>query len=388
MQTITLAFDRSVRNIDIDGRLHVQVSNISKAVVNPYYGKEIPGYDSLGLQAETIYQLLRDPDELKKAAPTFNNIQLLQKHIPVSADDPQKEVVVGSTGTDAEFVYPYLRNSLVIWDAVAIAGIESREQCELSCGYRYTPVMTPGVHEGVAYDGVMTNIIGNHVALVEVGRAGSDVVVGDSNILINTEQNIMKEKRVSALMAALMANLGPVFAHDAKLDPKDVEKVLIAMDAEPDDKDEKKVVEDDDAQRDGESDEDYKKRMEKPAQDDDVDGNGPGDDKDEKKAMDAAIATARSEAVTDAVKRVQAIHKAEKDVQPLIGEVVAQDSAEAVYKLALDHAGVDVAGVHPSAYAALVRMLPKASKPVMAHDAAGASDFWAQFPNAVLPIRS
>jgi hypothetical protein len=67
----------------------------------------------------------------------------------------------------------------VVWDADAIDGIESGEQRELSAAYRYEPDMTPGTYQGVRYDGVMRDIEGNHVALVESGRAGSDVIVGD-----------------------------------------------------------------------------------------------------------------------------------------------------------------------------------------------------------------
>jgi hypothetical protein len=132
-----LAFDKSARSIDQDGRLHVAMSNISKAIVNPYRGAEIPDADKLGLDPDRIYFLLRDPAELAKAADTFNNIPVLNRHIPVFADAPQKEFVVGSTGTDAAYNDPYLRNSLVIWDSVAIAGIETKEQCELSSAYWY-----------------------------------------------------------------------------------------------------------------------------------------------------------------------------------------------------------------------------------------------------------
>ena len=150
---LNLAFDKSARSIDQDGRLHVAMSNISKAIVNPYRGAEIPDADKLGLDPDRIYFLLRDPAELAKAADTFNNIPVLDRHIPVFADAPQKEFVVGSTGTDAMYSDPYLRNSLVIWDAVAIAGIETKEQCELSSAYRYDADMTPGTFAGVAYDG-------------------------------------------------------------------------------------------------------------------------------------------------------------------------------------------------------------------------------------------
>ena len=176
-----LALDRaSVRSYDEFGRLHVKLANISKANVCPYYGREIPGADALGLQPDTIYQLLRCPEELAKAAATANNIPLLDVHLPTSAEEPQKENIVGSTGTDAAFAAPYLRNSLVVWSEDGIADVEAETKRELSCGYRYRPDMTPGVHDGVPYDGVMRDIVFNHVAIVEEGRAGSDVVIGDA----------------------------------------------------------------------------------------------------------------------------------------------------------------------------------------------------------------
>jgi uncharacterized protein len=175
-----LAFDRSERFKDQDGHLHVRNTNLSKACINPYRGREIPGYEALGLDPERIYQLFRDPKELEKAAPTFNNLRLMSKHVAVSASDPQEKLVAGSTGTDARFEDPYLVNSLVVWRKDDIDDVESQEKCQLSCGYYYTPDMTPGEHQGLRYDGVMRDIRGNHVALVEAGRAGPDVLVHDS----------------------------------------------------------------------------------------------------------------------------------------------------------------------------------------------------------------
>ncbi len=177
---ITFALDRSTsRTYDEDGRLRVSLTPISKATVNPYYGREIPGADRLGLEPNRIYNLLRDAGELAKAAPSFNGVQLLDAHIPVTAANPQDDAIVGAIGTDTTFDAPYLKASLIVWDADAIARIESGEQRELSCGYRYDADMTPGTYEGQPYDGVMRNIRGNHVALVEKGRAGPDVLVGD-----------------------------------------------------------------------------------------------------------------------------------------------------------------------------------------------------------------
>ena len=186
--SVALAYDKaSVRSVDADGRLHVAKTNISKATVNPYFGREIPGASSLGLEAEKQYALLRDPDELEKAAPTFNNLPLLRQHVPVSAVDYRPEDVIGSTGTDAKFESPYLTNSLVIWAKDYISAVENQSQKELSCSYRYEADMTPGIFEGKKYDGVMRNIVGNHVALVKEGRAGPDVVVGDSKMGIKAQ---------------------------------------------------------------------------------------------------------------------------------------------------------------------------------------------------------
>jgi uncharacterized protein len=200
----------STRHKDVDGRLHVKINHISKANVCPYYGYEIPEYEELGLQADKTYYLLRDPVELAKGAATFNNLQLLDRHIPVNAKNPEHANTVGSMGTDAAFNPPYLDNSLVVWDHNAITGIEDGSKRELSCSYRYTADMTPGVHEGQHYDGIMRNIIGNHVALVSVGRAGADVLVGDSH---QSELTLMKKS--TAMRIALGAYLRPALASDS-----------------------------------------------------------------------------------------------------------------------------------------------------------------------------
>lgn len=180
-ERLTLALDwASVRRFDADGRLHVATSHISKATVNPYRGSEIPDFQRLGLDPTRIYRLLRDPAELQRGAPTFCRLPLLSTHVPVTADEPRPDLVVGSVGSDVRFSDPYLDASLVVWDARAIALVESGHQRELSAAYRYDADMTPGRFRGQAYDGVMRNIRGNHVALVESGRAGPDVVVGDA----------------------------------------------------------------------------------------------------------------------------------------------------------------------------------------------------------------
>ncbi|MFT8675928.1 MAG: DUF2213 domain-containing protein [Acetobacter sp.] len=199
-QVFSLALDRagSVRLTDEDGRLHVATTPISKATVNSYYGREIPGFQGLGLAPDRLYRLLRDPAELEKSADSFNALPVLAEHAHVTAQDPRPDLVVGALGTDAAFAPPYLTNALMVWNADAIEGIRSGTQRELSCAYRYVPVMEPGEYDGQKYDGRMTQIRGNHVALVRAGRAGPDVLVADEK----PEENRMDVSLPAASRAA------------------------------------------------------------------------------------------------------------------------------------------------------------------------------------------
>ncbi|HFC6370231.1 DUF2213 domain-containing protein [Neisseria lactamica] len=383
---LSLAQDRSLRSYDQDGRLHVESSNISKATVNPYYGGEIPNYRQLGLEPKKVYYLLRDPEELEKAAPTFNNLPLLNKHIPVSADEPQKEVIAGTTGSDTVFEDGYLKCSLAVWDAEAIAGIESGEQVELSSAYRYTADMTAGEFEGRHYDGVMRDIVGNHVALVDVGRAGRDVVVSDADPF-NKKENTMKLK--AGAKARIQAAVQPLLAQDAELSPDELLQVIGSLNNEvqtaQDDGGElppenvENVGTDGDDSDDGENntapaeDEEPEKTAEDEAPEA-PEGGAPKPAQDaaiSKMAMDAAI----QKAVAAERKRAQALAAAQREVAHIVGDV-AMDNAADVYKFALEQSGIDVTGVHPSAYRAMVGMLGKPKQP-MAQDAAKTAQ---QFP--------
>ncbi|HDL8567141.1 TPA: DUF2213 domain-containing protein [Yersinia enterocolitica] len=386
-----LAFDRaSVRTYDVDGRLHVAVSPITKANICAYYGSEIPNSQALGLEPSRRYYLLRDPEELERAANSFNNLPILDKHVYVKASNPQKNNIVGTTGSEAAFDGRYLKNSLTIWDDSAIAGIETEIQDEISSSYHYRADMTPGVFENEKYDGVMRDIIGNHVALVETGRAGSDVVVFDSQPL---ELKMSKRKE-----AAIRSALKPVLAQDADIDAA-VRKAMLALDeAEKEDKADKKAEDEESeaAKKKAEDEETEEEKAEREAKEkaaeDEEEDDKKKDDEDKKTAMDAAIRKAGSDAEAKAVARFNAIRRAEADVKPLIGDVVAMDSADDIYKFALDSLNIAHKGVHPSAFPALIEMAktqkaaPK--NPVIALDSAASDDFSKRFPSAGKLVRS
>jgi hypothetical protein len=378
--------------------------------VCPYYGREIPGYEVLGLDAGKIYQLYRDPAELERAAPSFANLQLLMAHIPVSADEPQIELTVGTIGS-VRFEAPYLvADAIAVWTAEAITLIETKAQAQLSSSYRYTPVMDPGVTpEGVAFDGRMCNIIGNHVALVEEGRAGPDVVVNDS---LHTEAVPMKFPKLLAALKNMLKPDADMVAADAAIaavmvdsKPATTRFLRIAAALKPfmakDSADFSALAADaavdaemcaaEDAEKDDEEDDPDRpgfKRKKKAA--DESAPVEPGPKTGEVgAALDAAIkagtvvSKADAQAMVDAarldtVAAINALHGARDAVKPLVG-VVTMDSAEAVYRFALDHAKVDHKNIKDvSALAALVDMAkqrgaaPAKPSPTIAADTASA----------------
>ena len=347
MKDVKLAFDRaSVRRYDADGKMHVELTPISKSNVCVYYGKEIPDGESLGLIPDKAYRLLRDPEELRKAVPTFNNQPLLNKHVAVSVIDPPKEAIIGATGGSAEFDGTYLKNSLVIWDVNSIIGVESEKQKEISSSYRYRLDMTPGVYEGEAYDGVMRDIVCNHVAIVPSGRAGPDVFVYDSKPSIG--KNLMSK------LDKFWTYILPKLASDADPDEvkSKVEEVIkdSATEAERDNESE--------AERLKREEKELKEREERENKDRDADrkANDSEDDKDKKaKDNDAdkeKMAKDSKLAMDSMRKELRAEHaalrQAERDVRPVVGEL-ACDSAEEVYRTALKQLGCDDHAALPAA---------------------------------------
>ena len=327
----SFAFDRqSVRSFDANGYLRVEKSNISKANICPYFGEEIPNWQALGLNPKQQYLLYRDPDELARSADTFKNIPLLNQHIPFGTTNPPKEAIVGSVGSNVEFNGIYLTADLIVTDANAIALIESEQQKELSPGYRYTADMTAGEAKGQKYDGVMRNIVGNHLALVDVGRTGSDVVVGDSK---------PKDRKISMKIEDLkkaMAQDAAFAAKVRKLALDSESKKDLAEDEDEEEKKKDELAEDTDEEEEAKS----KKIAEDEDEEDKKDGKKIAEDEDDENQLQAMDAATIERRVTAKIERkFKQYREAEQLVKPLVGEVAAMDSAESLYRFTLDSVG-------------------------------------------------
>ena len=412
---ILLDAQPSMRHKDSNGYLHIAVTPISKACVNPYLGSEIAGSDKQGWKPDKIYYGLRDPDELAKAAKTFNGLPVLLEHHEIDAENPAKEWVVGSVGTDATFDKPYLKNSMTITDAQAIGYIEDGTAAEISCSYRFKPDFTSGEFteadgSKVHYDFVMRDIEGNHVALVPEGRAGHDVRVADSNEKIIERRTYMPidefvEKFVEKFMplasdeekAAARAfcealkpgeDADPAFAEGVKEGEKLEKEEPLKLDKEHESEGEKKVLEEDGCGKDEELPVDEanldellkdpkmkavfemgvkygeKKEKEEPEKlDSEHESEGM-----EKALGEDSVAKIKSEIM----EKFKALNAAAIKVRPIVGEIndpLAFDSAANVYKFALEKDGVSVDKYVPAAYEGMVDiMLSQKPSFALAHD--------------------
>jgi hypothetical protein len=296
------------------------------------------------------------------------------------------ERTCGCVCSDTRFEAPYLKASLAIWTRKAIDAVRSKQAAQLSCSYRYQADMTPGTSpDGVAYDGVMRHIIGNHIALVREGRAGPDVYVNDSL----PEGLQMKYPKILAVIASVIPGLSASqqLALDQAFDKKardtepDPEEAMDAREAACDSREEE--MDGKDSAPEGEVARGDRKRgrderaaaRDKRAKDrkarDKARDSDPTLEAQEKSlkggekkgndsspdaitaAVDAALkgrgylTRAEAEALAkDAVGAQATLTQALTDVVPLVGAItVAMDSAEAVYRFALDHVKVPHVGI-------------------------------------------
>ena len=216
---------------------------------------------------------------------------------------------------------------------------------------------------------------------------------------------LAQDGTIPQLRAIVRGNKKPAFiAMDAKSvfkdAPVDVEaltRVLqLACDEAEEDQDDKAEDEDETAEEKAarekkEKDDADAKKAEDADEDEDEDDAKAKAKEDDKKANDAAIKLASDAARAGALSEFRAIRQAEQDVQPLVGAVVAMDSAEAVYRFALDSVGVENKGVHASALPALISMVKERqnTKPArVAMDASAADDFAKRYPNATKLVRA
>lgn len=371
-----LALD-SQRSKDESGHLKVARTVLSKAAVNPYFGREIPDYMELGLDPEKVYKLLRDPSALESGADTFKGKQLLVKHEYVDSKKPEKELVIGTVGSNIEYEDGKLYGDITVWDAEAIELIESEKMAELSASYWYKANMVPGEFQGEAYDGTMLDIHGNHVALVARGRIGRDAIISDK-LPFELEFHMLKKGTKQRVAAKLQTLAKGGIANDS-----DVEEVIREVAENIEHKpsfDEAKLRELAGDNYDaivemlgGKAAEDEVPEKpeggaDKPAEDEkDEEAEEVKDEPKKETAMDADAIAASVQA------RIEGKYAARDKVEPLVGRIALDGfkDASAIYAYALKQKGIACDGVNEAGLAQLVTMAAsQTNRPQVALDSA------------------
>lgn len=168
----------SNRKVDQNGYMEVHKCILTGEDVASYWGYEVPGYQSLGIDPKKVYRVYRPLDEIIDA--NFTNRPLLSEHKDFSAKQYNNAFVCGTVGETNITDGGMLEGVVVFWSENAINELKDGKRY-LSCGYLYTPILEPGVYNGMPYDIKMSKIVANHVAMVDDPRF-KKAIVADKQI--------------------------------------------------------------------------------------------------------------------------------------------------------------------------------------------------------------
>ena len=212
-----------------DGYLAVR-AKAARTGVYDYLASEVGAPSTF--KATDVVKIYRDAADVfsEDAVRSFIGRPITNDHPSVAVNasnwrDHARGTIMGAM-RDGE----YLAFDLVLMDADAIDAVADGKR-ELSNGYACQLDWTPGkAPDGTAYDARQTAIRGNHVALVDAGRAGPNCAIKDGERFAICDANPAaladyntKEGLVSKTITVdgLPVNLGDVAAVEAVLAKKD-----------------------------------------------------------------------------------------------------------------------------------------------------------------------
>lgn len=163
--------------IDNSGFWEIKHNPISKVGIFPYLGRSI----SDECEPDKIYYVYRSADTLAKSVPTWDNPpkpfindhEMLGEGFSKIDDRPVQGVIHNPVFED-----DVLYADISVYSESLKDKIENGKK-ELSLGYFCKYRKEKGIYKGQAYDYVQEDMVGNHIALVDNGRCGSEVRVFD-----------------------------------------------------------------------------------------------------------------------------------------------------------------------------------------------------------------
>jgi hypothetical protein len=210
-----------------DGNLICRNVPLARTGYYEYAGRDLIGLDSA--EPDKMYRVLRRPEEVfsPAAIASFEGKAFTDDHPPVPLITPDNfsyyakghvENVRRGTGKDANC----LVGDIFAADRDVIKAIQDGKR-EISCGYGCKWLPQPnGVIDQQA-------ICGNHVALVDNGRAGSRIAIKDSKSK-PTERG--KNMSVEKKSGNILGRMFKAFAADESTTPEDIEEAMKAVPGE------------------------------------------------------------------------------------------------------------------------------------------------------------
>ena len=165
------------KKVDTNGYWYIKHNPISKEGVFPYLGHTI----SDDCEPNKIYKVYRPANTLADSVDTWDNPpkpfiddhEMLGEGFTPIDDRPVQGIIY-----NPEFKDGVLYADIAVYSEDLKQNIENGKK-ELSLGYFCKYKKERGVFKGEVYDYVQYDMVGNHIALVDAGRCGSDVKVFD-----------------------------------------------------------------------------------------------------------------------------------------------------------------------------------------------------------------
>ena len=188
MEKIRIAdANTSKREKDANGFLIIRDNPIAKAGVFDYLLSEV--FSQVEKDKDRIVRVCREFENLKANKDLFAGKPIKWEHYWVGKEG-ETQTGDGAIFGEVRADEPYLKADLIIYNKDLIAKIEAGEVVELSPAYEANIEAIEGSYNGESYAYLQKLKEVNHLAVVEVGRSGSDLRIYDT-----LKEEIIKMKK-------------------------------------------------------------------------------------------------------------------------------------------------------------------------------------------------
>lgn len=191
----------SKREKDSNGYLIIKDNPIAKAGVFDYLMGEVVSQCDAE-EADNIVKVCREFKDLEANKDLFCGKPIKWAHYWVGKDG-ETQTADGAIIGEVRAEEPYLKADLIIYNYDLIKEIEEGNIVELSPGYEADIVKGEGSYNGEGYSFIQKLKEVNHLAVVEVGRSGSDLRIYDKGDLMKKKLKIKDSGFLKKLIARL-----------------------------------------------------------------------------------------------------------------------------------------------------------------------------------------